>query len=255
MAVLLALSLPPAHAGPEAVPVPAVEALPASPAKLFAALAKDTRPQWRAYFRTTVPRAAGDRFKAALSLGAICADCYLAAEARDAQQVMNLLTDMAALEMALSISRQAGGTRLKFIELAEAGDWNGVRAEIAGLMTLHEQSFAAQRDDLLAELERTGCWLRAWHVGARYSSRQAKPPAQPCIWSAALLDDIRTRTAKATEGHDAPALKTLTAGMDALHQTWSGNQDAAARLAATLKTLDALMADLIGDTPAPIPPP
>ena len=77
-----------------ASPVPAA-ALPQSPAELFATLSKDIRPQWRALFRQTIPRVAGDRFRTALALGAVCADCYLAAEARDAQQIRNLLTDMA----------------------------------------------------------------------------------------------------------------------------------------------------------------
>jgi len=250
--------LRPCAAGEEASPpaaVPAAEALPASPAKLFAALAKDARPQWRACFRESVPRANTDRFKAALALGAVCADCYLAAEARDGQQVLNLLTDMAALEMSLSISRQAGGTRLKFTELAEAGDWAGVRAEIAGLMELHAEALTAQQDELLAELERTGCWLRAWHIGARYSSRLKVPPDQPCIWSLALLTDVRDRTAKATDGHAAKTLQTLQAGLEALHKMWSGGTPPGERLAASCKLLDDLMAELIGDVPAKTPPP
>jgi hypothetical protein len=248
----------PFAAGQEAAPAsgaPIPESLPASPAKLFASLAKEARPQWRSYFRESVPRGNGDRFKAALALGAVCADCYLAAEARDGQQVLNLLTDIVALESALSISRQAGGMRLKFTELAEAGDWTGVRAEIAGLMSLHAESLNAQQDGMLAELERTGLWLRAWHIGARYCSRQSKLPEQPCIWSVALLTDVRDRTAKATDGHAAKSLDTLNTGLGELHTIWPGNAPSAARLAATLKLLDELMAELIGDGPVKLPAP
>ncbi len=254
-------ALPALAAGREAEPAaaPAKETaeqvLPASPARLFAALGNMARPQWRTYFRESVPRGNTDRFKAALALGAVCADCYLAAEARDGQQIMNLLTDMAALETTLSISRQAGGRRLKFTDLAEAGDWAGVRAEIAGLMALHAESLTAQQDGMLAELERTGCWLRAWHIGARFSSRQAALPEQPCIWSAALVADVRARTAKATEGHASKSLEALNAGLDSLQRLWSGTATPAERLAESLKTLDGLMAELIGDgevkSPAP----
>jgi hypothetical protein len=226
---------------------------PATPAELFAALAKEARPQWRAYYREQVPHAAADRFRTALSLGAVCADCYLAAEARDAQQLHNLLTDMAALEMSLSISRQAGGVRQKFTDLAEAGDWAGVRTEIAGLMTIHAQALTAQKDEALAELERTGCWLRAWHIAARYASRQTKAPAPAPAGMAALVDDVRTRTAKALAEAKVKNMEPLTAGLDALHKTWSGDAAPEVRMAETLQALETLMAGLIGDAPAKSP--
>ena len=140
-----------APAGGADAAVQAAAALPQSPARLFAALAKDVRPPWRPYFRASVPRAGTDRFKTALSLGAVCADCFLAAEAHDAQQILNLLTDMTALERALCISRQAAGTKLKFADLAESGDWAGIRVEIASLMDLHREALTAQKDDLRVE--------------------------------------------------------------------------------------------------------
>jgi hypothetical protein len=247
---------PPPAAVPDAAAATA-QALPTSPARLFAALAKDRRPQWRPFFRQTVPRAGTDRFKTALALGAVCADCFLAAEARDAQQILNLLTDMAALEMSLSISRQAGGTRMKFVDLAEEGDWAGVRVQVAALMDLHRESLAAQQDDLLVELERTGLWLRAFHIGARFSSRQTKLPEQPCIWSPAMLQDLQQRTAKATEGHAAPTLQMLNTGLATLQKIWAGHAPgvpSADHLAATIKALNALMPELIGDE-APVDPP
>lgn len=240
----LALSLSPLRA--QEAPHP-----PATPAELFAALAKEARPQWRAYYREQVPHAAADRYRTALSLGAVCADCYLAAEARDAQQLHNLLTDMAALEISLSISNQSGGARQKFTDLAEAGDWAGVRTEIAGLMAIHAQALTAQKDEALAELERTGCWLRAWHIAARYASRQPKAPAPAGL--PALVDEVRTRTAKALAEAKAKNMEPLTAGLDALHKTWAGDAAPEVRMAETLKTLDTLMADLIGDAPAKSP--
>lgn len=226
---------------------------PATPAELLAALAKEARPQWRAYYREQVPHAAADRFRAALSLGAVCADCYLAAEARDAQQLLNLLTDMAALEISLSISNQSGGARQKFTDLAEAGDWAGVRAEISALMTTHAQALTAQKDEALAELERTGCWLRVWHIAARYASRQTKAPPPAPAGLAALVDEVRTRTSKALAEAKAKNMESLTAGLDAVHKTWSGDAAPEVRMAETLKTLDKLMADLIGDAPAKSP--
>lgn len=233
-----------------------VNSLPASPAELFAALAKDIRPQWRAFFRETVPHAASDRFKAALALGAVGADCYLATEGRDAQQIRNLLIDMAALEMTLGIARQMSSLRQKPTDLADAGDWPGVRKEIAALMTNHAQLLTAQNDGSLAELERTGCWLRAFHIGARFAARQPRAPLQPCIWSAAMLADLHSRVVKLSAARELKSLAPLVAGLESLTKTWQGETtaaNAADRLAVTLKLLDSLMAELIDDTPVPSP--
>ena len=224
-----------------------------SPPELFAALARDSRPQWRAFFRETIPRVSGDRFKAALALGAVCSDCYLAAESRDAQQIRNLLTDMASLEMTLGIARQMSSLRQKPTDLADAGDWPAVRLEITGLMARHAQILAAQKDEALAEMERTGCWLQAMHTGARFAAKQPMPPLQPCIWSAALLADLHSRTAKITAGQESKTLAALLAGLESLTKIWpdeSTPATAAERLAATLKLLDSLMAELIDDVPA-----
>ncbi len=237
-------------------PAKAVAAEQVLPPDLFAALTKGTRPQWRAFFRETIPRVSGDRYKAALALGAVCSDCYLAAESRDAQQIRNLLTDMATLEMTLGIARQMSSLRQKPTDLADAGDWPAVRLEITGLMARHAQILAAQKDEALADLERTGCWLQAIHTGARFAAKQPIPPPQPCIWSIALLADLHSRTVKLTAGHESKTLAALVAGLESLTKIWPDETTpatAAERLASTLKLLDSLMAELIDDVPAAPP--
>lgn len=245
------------ESGQPAAGTPAVPKLPASPSELFAALARDSRPQWRPYFRETVPHAASDRYKAALALGAVCADCYLAAEARDAQQIRNLLTDMTSLEMMLSIARQMSSLRQKPAELAEAGDWPGVRQEIATLMANHAQFLSDQKDEDLAELERIGCWLRAFHVGARFAARFPQPPVKPCIWSGALVVSLRDRAAKLGARNDAKTIHCLLSGLDRLAKAWPGETtaaNAAERLAASIPILESMMTELIDGAPtAPQP--
>jgi hypothetical protein len=217
---------------------------------LFSAVTKDTRPQWRPYFRETVPRAAGDRYKAALALGAVAADCYLAAEVRDAQQVRNLLTDMASLEMMLGITRQMDPLRQKMTSLAAEGNWTGVREQIATLMTSHAKFLGEQKDGHLAELERIGCWVRAFHICARFSSKLPVPPSRSCIWSPALLGDLHARAVKLNSGMDSKTLQLLVRGLEALTKTWTGETtgaNAAARLATSLPLLDSLVSELIND--------
>lgn len=241
---------------PSAAEAPAAAKLPSSPAELFAALSKGIRPQWRTYFRGTVPHSAGDRYKGALALGAVCADCYLAADVRDAQQVRNLLQDMASLEKMLSITRQMGGLRQNLTALAEAGDWPAVRAAITSMMASHAQFLGQQKDEALAELEHIGCWLRAFQVGAKFSASRPQPPAQPCIWSSALLADLHGRAAKLSARVESKTLQSLLRGLEALNKTWAGETtaaNAAARLAVTVPLLDAMVAELINDEPAAPP--
>ncbi len=226
--------------------------LPQSPSELFAAVAKDARPQWRPYFRETVPHSASDRYKAALALGAVSADCYLAVEVRDAQQIRNLLTDMASLEMALGITKQMGPLKQKITSLAGESDWPGVRAEIGSLMASHSKFLGEQKDEHLAELESIGCWLRSFHICAQFAARQPAPPGRACIWSGALLKDLHTRAAKLNTAVNSKTIRSLNTGLETLAKTWNGETNranASTRLTATLPLLDAMVAELINDEP------
>lgn len=253
MAALLVYPLSGAPARDTAAPAAEeAPALPSSPADLFGALAKGVRPQWRPFFRETVPHAASDRFKAALSLGATCADCYLAAEARDAQQIRNLLTDMAALEMMLSINRQMSSQRQKLTELAAAGEWMGVRSEVTLLMGSHAQYLAEQKDEMLAELESIGCWLRAFHISAQFCAKQKRPPVRPCIWSGAMLSSLTARATKLSDARQDATLTSLSQSIARLEAVWAGETtatNAAARLETSGKLLDAMMIEFIAGEP------
>lgn len=246
------------HAADTKAPASATEGgggkLPATPSELFAAIARDLRPQWRPYFRETVPHSVSDRYKAALGLGAVSADCYLAVEVRDAQQVRNLLTDMSSLEMTLGITRQMGPLKQKVTVLAGEGDWAGVRTEIAALMASHAKFLGEQKDGHLAELENIGCWLRTFHICARFAAKQPAPPGRACIWSGALLKDLHTRAAKLNAAADSKTLRSLDAGLEKLARTWAGettSANASARLAATLPLLDTMVTELIDDEAPP----
>jgi hypothetical protein len=127
-----------------------------------------------------------------------------------------------------------------------------VRTEIAALMTSHAQFLAEQKDGRLAELERIGCWLRAFHICARFSVKQPAPPAQSCIWSTALLTDLHARATKLNSAAESKTLQSLANGLETLVKTWAGETtgaNAAARLAITLPLLESMVAELINDEP------
>lgn len=237
---------PAALAVPAAAPQEAGAAeLPDSPAALFAAMSEGVRPQWRPLFRETVPHSAPDRYKAALGLGGIVADCYLAAEARDAQQVRNLLRDMTELEMMLGIHRQMTSLRQKPAELAENGDWKAVRAEIALLAASHAQFLAEQKDELLAELESLGCWVRTIHITAQFCAKQPKLPLRPCVWSPGLTASLAARAAKLSTARPDPTLLALTKSLQELEAVWKEGSGITDRQAATVTLLEEMMLEFM----------
>ena len=166
---------------------------------------------------------------------------------------------MAALEMMLSISRQMSSQRQKLTELAAAGDWKGVRAEIALLMASHAQYLGEQKDELLAELESLGCWVRAFHISAQFCAKQAKPPVRPCVWSKELLASLSARAARLSAARPDPTLVSLTQSLAKLEAVWTGETtgaNAAARLDSSGRLLEAMMAEFItGETPHSAPEP
>ncbi len=230
---------------------------PLNPQELLAAVAKNTRPQWRACFPDLAHDSAGDRRRTALVLGALVADCYLAAEARDAQQLRNQLMDMAAVEKSLSISKAMESGRQRLADLAVAGDWAALRDAIGDMVSLHSKTLKAQMDEPLAEIETLGLWLRTLQISAVHTSKMAKTPDVPCIWSDAFLGSLEKRAAAAAKrDKDPTSLNALAAGMGSLKDLWTDETTparAAERLAATLTLLDKLTKELIYSTIAAPP--
>jgi hypothetical protein len=217
---------------------------PASPQELFAAVARETRPQWRSCFASQPRELASHRDLAALALGATAADCYLAAEARDAQQLRNLVMDMAALEKLLGIHRHLEGGRQKLTELAESGDWKGLREALGAVTALHAGTLTAQRDEALAELENLGLWVRSVQIAAQHAARTGKPPERPCVWSAAFVASLSSKAAAAAEKDPgSESLRILAEQLARLKTLWPDEgtpANAAERTAATRQLMDAL---------------
>src|SRR6478735_10393542 len=60
----------------------AASKIPGNPSELYTRLSAVTRPQWRKLYRPTVTRCLDGRQQAAMGLGAVTADLFLAAQAR-----------------------------------------------------------------------------------------------------------------------------------------------------------------------------
>ena len=108
---------------PASVNVFKAAGLPQFPSELYAKLSEATRPQWRQHYRATVTRCLGSRPQAAMGLGAVNADLFLAAQARDTQQIRNLLQDEENIEKTLGLITPMTKLRNEVLGAAEQADW------------------------------------------------------------------------------------------------------------------------------------
>ena len=69
-----------------------------TPGELFAALGKSGKINWSAQYRAPIPVTYANRAQIALNLGGLIADGFIAVEAKDAQQVKNIGSDIISSE-------------------------------------------------------------------------------------------------------------------------------------------------------------
>lgn len=134
--------------------------LPEFPSELYAKLSEATRPQWRQLYRPTVTRCLEGRQQAAMGLGAVISDLFLAAQARDSQQVRNLLQDEETIEKTLGLIEPMATLRTEVLGAAEQGDWKRLGGGIEKLSAGQRRHLRSQKDEPLAELVYIGQWLR-----------------------------------------------------------------------------------------------
>ncbi len=160
--------------------------LPQFPSELYARLSEATRPQWRQLYRPTVTRCLEGRQQAALGLGAVGADLFLAAQARDSQQVRNLLQDEETIEKTLGLIEPMAGLRAEVLAAAEQADWKRLGGNLEKLSAGQRRHLRSQKDEPLADLVYIGQWLRTLQtchavVMARQLSDQSLAIGDPAL--------------------------------------------------------------------------
>lgn len=171
-----------------------------TPDEFLDALAKETNPRWRTLYRAQLGHTLADRSKAAVWLGARIAEGYLAAAARDTQQVRNLGKDLQAYGRILGIGEKIAPRLIRLDAVATAQDWNGVRYELETLQRENADFLRAQRDEDLAELSTIGLWLRLFEVGTAVVSSKDFPELSLCVGGPGLVDRVAARFSRLGEG-------------------------------------------------------
>ena len=135
-----------------------------TPGELFAALNKQCKPNWGAQARGPINTAYSDRAQAALNLGGLIADGYIAVEAQDGQQVKNLGRDILTLAKNLGISKEILARGNSIQQFADDDDWNALKEELEATQNEVKQEMDALHDEELVTLLSLGGWIRGTQV-------------------------------------------------------------------------------------------
>lgn len=190
-----------------------------TPAEFFAALDKLSQPDWAAFYRDPVPTAYPVRPLAAVNLGALVTDGYVAVEAQDGQQVKNTGKDIVTLARALGVGEHVLGRGKSIADFADKNDWSALKEELDATTNEVRLAMAGQRDEGLAALITAGAWVRALQVGGRAAELSGEPGAGELLVQPDLLAYLREDLGKLPDKtRDTPACAAVVAVLAALEE-------------------------------------
>ena len=193
-----------------------------TPAELFAALDKQCKPNWTAQARGPINTAYKDRAQAALNLGGLIADGYIAVEAQDAQQVKNIGRDILALARTLSISQEILARGSSITQFADDNNWPSLREELESTQNEVKQAMEALHDEELITLLNIGGWIRGTQVVSDVVLKNFSQSTSCILRQPALVDFLRAKLAKLpARTKDTTLIKLVDAGLGDMAATVS----------------------------------
>ena len=133
------------------------------PREVFKSLDKFANSNWVSVQRRGLARwkpHGGDQPQAALLLGALIAEGFIAVEAKDEDQVKNIGSAVLKVAAAIGVEKSVLRRSRAIVEYAERGDWNAVRGEWDGVFADVEGAMRELDSEQLSQLVSLGGWLR-----------------------------------------------------------------------------------------------
>ncbi len=185
-----------------------------TPGELFAALNKQCKPNWGAQARGPINTAYSDRAQAALNLGGLIADGYVAVEAQDGQQVKNLGRDILALAKNLGISKEILARGNSIQQFADDNDWNALKEELEATQNEVKQEMDALHDEELVTLLSLGGWIRGTQVVSDVVLKNFSQNTSCILRQPALVEFLRAKLDKLPpRTKDGALVKQVDAGL------------------------------------------
>ncbi|MBJ7258856.1 MAG: hypothetical protein JHD33_04880 [Chthoniobacterales bacterium] len=190
-----------------------------SPAEFFAALDRIVKPDWASFYREPIPTNYPGRPLAAVNLGTLVTDGYVAVEAQDGQQVKNTGKDIITLARALGVGEHVLARGKSISDFADRNDWAALKEELDATTNEVRLGMAAQRDEGLATLITAGAWLRALEVGSRAAELSGEAEADEILSQSALLAYLREDLEKLPEkSRNESAVEGVRAALSLLEE-------------------------------------
>lgn len=181
-----------------------------TPAEFFAVLDKIGKPDWAAFYRDPIPTTYQVRALAAVNLGTLVTDGYVAVEAQDGQQVRNMGKDIITLARALGVGEYVLARGKSISDFADMNDWSALKEELDATTNEVRMAMAAQRDEGLASLITAGAWLRALQVGSRAAEMSGETQADEVLSQQVLVASLRQDLDTLPEtARNAPAVESV----------------------------------------------
>ena len=188
-----------------------------TPGELFAAINKQCKPNWGAQARGPINTAYSDRVQAALNLGGLIADGYIAVEAQDGQQVKNLGRDILVLSKNLGISKEILARGNSIQQFADDNDWNALKEELEATQNEVKQEMDSLHDEELVTLLSLGGWIRGTEVVSDVVLKNFSQQTSCVLRQSALVDYLRGKVEKLSpKTKDSSLVKQVDAGLGEL---------------------------------------
>ncbi|HEY5894253.1 MAG TPA: hypothetical protein VIT91_13595 [Chthoniobacterales bacterium] len=157
-----------------------------TPGEFFAAITREGRPNWSLYYRKPIPMSYGNRVQAALNLGGLIGDGYIAVEAHDGQQVKNVGQDIVKLARSLAVNDDVLSRGKSITDKAEENEWNALKEELEATQNEVRAAMGAMEDQNLVIMVNVGGWIRGTEVASgiiaqNYNPQQARLLRQPAL--------------------------------------------------------------------------
>ena len=126
------------------------------PSEVFLVLDKLGSPNWRGEMRESLGRQTGNRAQAALLLGTVIAEGFVAVEAEDPEKVKDIGRRVLSLSKAINVEKAVLERSKSIIDKADVKDWKAVRKEFDGALQDVKGAMIELGDGDLAQLVSVG---------------------------------------------------------------------------------------------------
>src|SRR5213078_1384097 len=157
-----------------------------TPGELFAALEKPGKTNWSGQYRGPESITYRNRAQIGLNLGGLIRDGFIAVEAKDSEQVINIGSDIIKLSKALGVSENPLSRGNSINEFAENDEWDTLQEELEATQNEVKSSMQSHADQDLVILVTLGGWIRGTQVVTsvivqNYNEQSAKVLRQPAL--------------------------------------------------------------------------